>query len=340
MRASIYHLLNLLGELFRVESCLNNIILLPTYILSYFLQIDKYFKNDSISDETHKAELMICAALAEHNISFRVMDHLTEVFKRAFHDSEIAKGFKCKRSKTAHLIYDVIAPTFEKNLHNDISAFKSSSGKVIFSIIIDETTDINTEKILAIAIMYYSTKNMSATTKFLLAVNLEGETSQDVFDALSNGLKKINLNIADLLGFAADTTNVIFGTNRSVVSKIQAVNPHCVFVKCVCHSVALAVSYACKELPRNIDQVVKDVYNYFSHSSKRQREFLEFQDFVGSDKHNILRHYEIRWLSLHACVNRIIEQWDALKLYFHDQYLLDRNLNAEFLQTNFDDNCN
>lgn len=51
-----------------------------------------------------------------------------------------------------------------------------------------------------------------------------------------------------------------------------------------------------------------------------------------------MRHYEIRWLSLHACVNRIIEQWDALKLYFHHQYLLDRNLNAEFLQTNFDDN--
>lgn len=146
------------------------------------------------------------------------------------------------------------------------------------------------------------------------------------------------MNIADILGFATDTTNVIFGTNCSVVSKIEAVNPHCVFVKCVCHSVALAVSYACKELPRNIEQVVKDVHNYFSHSSKRQREFIEFQDFVGSDNHNILRHYEIRWLSLHACVNRIIEQWDALKLYFHHQYLLDRNLNAEFLQTNFDDN--
>lgn len=146
------------------------------------------------------------------------------------------------------------------------------------------------------------------------------------------------MNIADILGFAADSTNVIFGTNCSEVSKIEVVNPNCVFVKCVYHSVALAVSYACKELPRNIEQVVKDVYNYFSHSSKRQREFIEFQDIVGSDNHNILRHYEIRCLSLHACVNRIIEQWDALKLYFHHQYLLDRNLNAEFLQTNFDDN--
>ncbi|KAJ8932217.1 hypothetical protein NQ314_014837 [Rhamnusium bicolor] len=150
-------------------------------------------------------------------------------------------------------------------------------------------------------------------------------------------LKNFNLNIEDVLGFAADTTNVIFGQNNSIVSRIKEANPNCVFVKCVCHSVALAVSYACKELPKNIYQTVKDVYGYFSHSSKRQKEFSEFQEFVQCDKHNILRYYEIRWLSLHQCINRILGQWGALKLYFHDQYILERNITNEFLCKNFDD---
>ncbi|XP_073947802.1 uncharacterized protein [Choristoneura fumiferana] len=80
----------------------------------------------------------------------------------------------------------------------------------------------------------------------------------------------------------------------------------------------------------------KKVYGYFAHSSKRQREFQEFQNFLNSEHHKILQHYDIRWLSFHACINRIIEQWEPLKLYFRGQYLEDKNISAEFLQQNFD----
>ncbi|KAJ8929954.1 hypothetical protein NQ314_017319 [Rhamnusium bicolor] len=35
-------------------------------------------------------------------------------------------------------------------------------------------------------------------------------------------------------------------------------------------------------------------------SSKRHRQFMEFQDFTNSEHHKILRHCDIRWLSPHA----------------------------------------
>ena len=134
-----------------------------------------------------------------------------------------------------------------------------------------------------------------------------------------------------MVGFAADTTNVIFGANNSVASRIIAANPHCLTIKCACHSCALAVTHACSTLPKNIEQVVKECHNYFAFSSKRSNEFQEFQDFTESKQYRMLRFYDIRWLSFGSCVERIVLQWDALKLYFTSQYLVDHLQASHFL---------
>lgn len=104
-------------------------------------------------------------------------------------------------------------------------------------------------------------------------MDLEGESANDLFDALSQSLTNARLDIKQCIGFGADTTNVMFGHEGGVIAKIREINPHCVFVKCVCHSIALAISHASKTLPRNLNQIVKEVYGYIAHSSKRQREF-------------------------------------------------------------------
>lgn len=131
----------------------------------------------------------------------------------------------------------------------------------------------------------------------------------------------------------------MFGERNSVVSKIRDVNPNCIFLKCICHSTNLSVSYACKKLLRNIELFVNDVYTYFSHSSQRLRDFTEFQNFIDTPNHRILRHYDIRWLSLYECVHRIIEQYSALKNFFQGQYLGNTNANVacKFLFDNL--NC-
>ena len=38
----------------------------------------------------------------------------------------------------------------------------------------------------------------------------------------------------------------------------------------------------------------------------------------------MLRFYNVRWLSLGSCVERIVTQWKALKLFFAGQYFVDR----------------
>ncbi|XP_044745067.1 uncharacterized protein LOC123306930 [Coccinella septempunctata] len=262
------------------------------------------------------------------------MDHLSQVLSKSFHDSEIAKSFSCRRTKSAAIAYNVIGSRFEKILQEDIKGSFCT-----YSIIIDESTDISTTKVLGIAIKYFSEKDQMVKTRFLCSVDLQGETAEHLFGAMKVALEERDLHFKNMIGFAADTTNVIFGEKSGVVAKIKEQNPNCILVKCVCHSVALSVSYACRVLPRGVEQLVKEVYGYFSQSSKRQREFQEFQSFTNSEQHKILRLYDIRWLSLHACVSRILEQWSPLQLFFNGQYLEDKRQHAscEFLFNAFND---
>lgn len=58
------------------------------------------------------------------------------------------------------------------------------------------------------------------------------------------------------------------------------------------------------------------LFTHFSLSPKRQQSFKEFQNFVEIEPHKILAPGQTRWLSLQACVRRLIEQWNALDLCF------------------------
>ncbi|CAG5059967.1 unnamed protein product [Parnassius apollo] len=186
-------------------------------------KIDTIFKTSTISEEVKKAEISIVAALVEHNIPFRVMDHVREVISRAFHDSEIAKRFSCRRTKSAAIAYNVLGNNFEEKMLAELRPRPENETErsPVFSLIIDESTDVSTTKVLAVAVKYYSEKLQSPQTKFLCMVDLKGDTAQDLFDSLTCALSEKNLIIANLIGFAADTTNSIDPSSRMHFLPIQ-----------------------------------------------------------------------------------------------------------------------
>ncbi|KAG5900255.1 hypothetical protein JTB14_018234 [Gonioctena quinquepunctata] len=98
-------------------------------------KIDKLFKNSSVSDGMKKAEIKIVSVLVEHNVPFLVMDHLSDVIKDTFPDSEIARKFSCKRTKSSAIAYNVLGGQFEEKMIQDLK-----SGLSTFSVIIDVST--------------------------------------------------------------------------------------------------------------------------------------------------------------------------------------------------------
>lgn len=127
----------------------------------------------------------------------------------------------------------------------------------------------------------------------------------------------------NLVGFAFDGANTMFGSKHSVKTLLEEDVPGIFVMKCICHSLALCASYASEKLPNNVEELVRNIYNYMKQSFKRLSKFKEFQVFIDCKPHKMLQPCQTRWLSLSSCVKRVLEQYDALKLYFQGEKLIE-----------------
>lgn len=91
----------------------------------------------------------------------------------------------------------------------------------------------------------------------------------------------------------------------------------------------MCASYSCLQLPRFVEDFARNVHNYLNNSPKRLIEYKELQAFCNIKPHKLLYPGQTRWLSLLSVVNRIIEQYPALKLYFTSAVLEDKIMNAQ-----------
>ncbi|CAG5006021.1 unnamed protein product [Parnassius apollo] len=64
-------------------------------------------------------------------------------------------------------------------------------------------------------------------------------------------------------------------------------------------------------------------------SSQRQLKFREFQEFFQVEIHKILTPAQTRWLSLKACIDRVLEQYTPLKAYLTETVFSDPSKTTE-----------
>lgn len=95
--------------------------------------------------QVSRAEIKIASFVAEHNISFLATDHLTEMLKECFPDSNIAKNLAMKRTKSTAIIKNVIGLSHKESLAVTLRKTK-------FSVLTDESTDIGTVKTACVVI--------------------------------------------------------------------------------------------------------------------------------------------------------------------------------------------
>ena len=200
---------------------------------------------DTLKKDTKVAELKFAMFVAEHNIPFQAIDHLTEVMRSAFPDSKIASEFTCKHTKVRSPVKNVLAKRFRADL---VGKLKST----LFSIIIDETTDIATQKQLAIVVRFFCEQENKVKSQFFKIVEVTAADATTIVSAITVLLQKADVPIDNIVGYASDTTNVMFGQHHSVVSLLKERLPHLFVIKCLCHSAHLCASHAFEKLPRSI----------------------------------------------------------------------------------------
>ena len=240
----------------------------------------------------------------EHNIPLAVADHAGDLFRMMFPDSEIAKRFKCGRTKSKQIV-GVLAAT-----QTVVQYVKNTA----FSLSTDGSNDKGSEQLYPIVLCYHN--NEKVVTDVLSIGTPDGSsTGENIFRILDNEIKKYGLSWENCISFGSDNASVMLGKMKGVAAFIKEQHPNIHIHGCPCHLLHIAAKKGAAVLHCHIEDILTDTYYYLENSSKRLKSLQHFQKETGSVMHKILKHGPTRWLSLHACIGRLIEQWDALSSF-------------------------
>lgn len=215
------------------------------------------------------------------------------------------------RTKCSKLILNVIEPCFLAELIEDI-------GNNPFSIIIDESTDIGTNKYMAYCIRYYSNTMSNMVTEFLGFTEIERATAEVLKDVFVHFIKQSKLNIQNMVDIGTDGASNLCGKNKSLFTLLKNEVPHLQLIKCVCHSLNICAANACEELPSSLEFLIRESRSWFSHSSLRQMTYRSLFQALHDGKQPpcLIQLSTTRWLSWHNCVKAVLIQWISLKTHF------------------------
>ena len=126
----------------------------------------------------------------------------------------------------------------------------------------DESNDILVKKLLGISIIYYSHSSHKVKSTYLKIVQLEKCDALSIIKALKQLLVSKKVNINNCIAIGTDNASVMVGINNGVYTKLKQEYPHLILMRCVCHSIQLAMSYASAEcLPRNLEFLIAETHN-------------------------------------------------------------------------------
>ncbi|XP_008178816.1 zinc finger protein 862-like [Acyrthosiphon pisum] len=202
----------------------------------------------SLEDKTKDSELRLSMFIVEHNISLRTSDHLVQLIKSI--PPEVKNNLTCNRTKATALINNVIGKFSFENL---VSRMQNS----YFSILIDESTDRSSIKHLAIVVRIMDKNQFLVRDEFACLESISHATAKNIFDVIIKFFNTNEIPYKDnLIGFASDGANAMFGCRHSVKTLLEEEVPGIFLMKCVCHSMALCASYACYQTVHFLKQIL------------------------------------------------------------------------------------
>ena len=184
-----------------------------------------------------RAEVKVVTMLVQHNIPLASADELTPLFHDVFPDSEIAKNFSSRRTKTACIINGVIAPFFQQLL---VESMKSDP----FAIAIDGSSDTGIEKMNPLTVRVFDKTRHVVTTQFLDMCLSSSSTAEGIFGKIDDVLSKHGISWSKCVGIGLDNTSVNMGCRNSIKTRIVQKNPAVYVMGCPCHIVHNAAGKA------------------------------------------------------------------------------------------------
>lgn len=302
--------------------------------IKFSKKIDSMMKTNLAQNREHVdvvlANLRSSLLVAEHNLSFNVVDHITEVSKINFKDSKVANYLQLGRTKCTMIIKNVLADVIKNELKQQVK------DKYV-SILLDEASDVSNKKILCILVKFIQGNEVRTQVLGMKEVDSDHGTAKGLYSLLKQSLEEFEIEQKNVVGYCADNASVMMGKKESVKQYLLNSNQFLISNGCICHSIHLVAVSAAACLPDHLENLLQNISTYFSRSPKRQSVLESFQEFMQNEKLKILKPSATRWLALHKCIERILNMWDVLIELFR---LADFERESEVAQVIFNQLCN
>lgn len=195
---------------------------------------------------------------------------------------------------------------------------------------------------MAVVARFFSLKSSKFNTAFLGTIPVYDASSSGLFSHLKSFLSSNDLDLDNCVGVGTDGASVMCGKHNSLFTKMKEVNPRLVLVKCVCHSLHLACNEAVDVLPTHMDYLVRETFNWFAHSPKRQQMYKAIYEAINSGEvpRKLVGISATRWLSIASALKIIVDQWLELKTHFDVARCQERCYSAKVLSEMYRDEQN
>ncbi len=209
-----------------------------------------------------------------------------------------------------------MSASFEEEIVKDLEGKK-------FSVLIDESTDISSEKHLCVCIRYFSFQQKKIIDEYLGIIPVISTTGEDLFKALKEKLESNHLDLKNIVGYGSDGASNVIGAHNSVWSRVKNASNNCVLMRCICHSLDLVVQNAFESMPSSIGFLLADIPTFFSKSSLRREEFLNLFKVMDPNEERkgtptpFQKFSATRWLVRGKVLYKLLLNWQELKAYFN-----------------------
>ena len=126
----------------------------------------------------------------------------------------------------------------------------------------------------------------------------------------------------------------MMGIHKGVKAFVEKKQLGVYIAGCPCHLIHIGAEKAAQTLPVAVEELLIDIFYYLDKSTKRSLAFKEFQMICGVETRKILKHAATRWLSLSACLARLVQQWEPLTRLFRSECSVLKNVNKSLKLTN------
>ncbi|KAJ8046684.1 Zinc finger BED domain-containing protein 5 [Holothuria leucospilota] len=270
-----------------------------------------------MEDQVAIAELKLAGYVAEHRLPFSQAEHLSLLLPSLCPDSEIPKNMELMHNvKASYIIQQGIAYQEKEELAEILKNQK-------FSIMVDDCTDQSVPQILAVVVRYFDENNSESVDRLLGIIEVEEATPAGVFNSIKNLVDQYEIPMGNIIGLATDNNSSTLGSKSEFQTLMKQEIPKLFVMGCIWHSIPLCASYASRCLPSWVENLLCDIETYLTQSSKRTCELQMIMEAFNNPNHTVLKLSTARWSSWGTVISRVLEYYEALKLFFETEQTED-----------------